>query len=368
MSFELDSSNDDLQIPLAPESTDADADIASLEQQIGEMSSYLESLRTHSSDRQRRHSQKIDKLAKQIDLSQAAFSRYISDQRAIHQRELQELAESQRAELDEIILGARRMNMTTERWNELVSSLRELSERMEMIDLEKRINRTQNEGIEFEMTRTHSAEERSMRTKDSIEAQQRRVNLLEDEIRRYMSLARQEENEFNQMSSECTQAQENREKCHMLTVSRLNEEAAHRDQIFEQHLAVIQRQLEREKQKAEIDSNSMKETEKSLLDLKRLMSQRSLKQISAAMKDIKLIQRLIEDNAENEESSTKMTLSSVSKAQSIERDNALLKQKIDAIQKQVGNLQSDIMKGSLELKRTKTPTKDSNKGFRSTFY
>lgn len=339
------------------DTTADDEEIESLEQQINELSSYIESVQAHSGDRLQRYQQTIQKLQNQVDVAKRSFEEDLQNQISQQNREINLLIEEYQSELEEILHQANWINIDSEKWNQISQHLYDLGDGNQLIDLQKQIARTCGEGAEIELSRTHQIEFKKQDRSYNLKMQQKRISKLEEEIRHYQTLRRQEESNYKTVINEFSQSQENREKCHQLTINKLDKEIAQRDAIFTKHLSVIQQHLQSEKEKAQKDSLIMKGAEESLLSLKNKMIHQSRKQIDKAMFDIRQIKAQIDKDTAKDESELQLS-TSISKVQSVERQNEILKVKIASLQTQITNIQNNILKGTHELKRAKLPKDD----------
>ena len=363
MSFQLNDSSDDListpSTPLFPPmpTSNEDREIENLQKQIDDMNKYLLTVQLHAEDRQQGYLNKIQKLQQAIADEQEKASQNLERQISEQNAELKALYDKQAEELDEIKSGVRRMTKDTENWNVLSSNLNDLGEQIEEIDLHKRINQVQGEREELQIIRKNKYDDARMKMQMILKTQENQIKQIQDEIERYRTALRQDLQHFELMSRECTQAQEKREKTHNIVLDKINYEAKQREDIFESRLISLQRQIEKEKQKTDTDLKSLRDTEDSLLQMKRKTSQSCMQQFSEATRDIQRIQRLLEKSNEAEESNQLKTLSARTKTQGLQKQNVILKQQVDQMQTQIDNMEVSIQKGSAELKRALTPIK-----------
>lgn len=329
------------------DSTAEDQEIESLEQQISELSSYIDSVQAHSGDRLNRYKQTIEKLQSQVAVAKRRFEEDLENQIEEQNREIRSLIEDYKDELEEILRQAKWVKIDSEKWNEISKTLYDLGDGNKLIDIQKKIAKACSEGAEIELTRDHEIEVKRQDRTFNLQMQQKKVSKLEDDIKHYQTLRRQEDFNYKTVINEFNQSQENREKCHQLTISKLDKEISQRDAIFTKHLSAIQSHLQSEKEKAGKDTTIMKGAEESLIALKNKMISQSRKQIERAMFDIKQIKNQIDQDTESQLSS------SLTKIQSVERQNEILKQQIAKLQQQINTIQSNIMKGSIELKKAK---------------
>ena len=363
MSFQLNDSSDDListpSTPLFPPmpTSNEDREIENLQKQIDDMNKYLLTVQLHAEDRQQGYLNKIQKLQQAIADEQEKASQNLERQISEQNAELKALYDKQAEELDEIKSGVRRMTIDTENWNVLSSNLNDLGEQIEEIDLHKRINQVQGEREELQIIRKNKYDDARMKMQMILKTQENQIKQIQDEIERYRTALRQDLQHFELMSRECTQAQEKREKTHNIVLDKINYEAKQREDIFESRLISLQRQIEKEKQKTDTDLKSLRDTEDSLLQMKRKTSQSCMQQFSEATRDIQRIQRLLEKSNEAEESNQLKTLSARTKTQGLQKQNVILKQQVDQMQTQIDNMEVSIQKGSAELKRALTPIK-----------
>lgn len=359
MSFSFNDLSDDLssfQLQNKQEILDTAADdqeIESLEQQINELSTYIDSVQAHSDDRLNRYKQTIEKLQNQVVIAKRRFEEDLENQINDQNNEIRTLIEEYQDELEEILQQAKWVNIDSEKWNEISKTLYDLGDGNKLIDIQKKITKTCTEGAEVELTRDHELEVKRQDRSFNLQMQQKKINKLEEEIRHYQALQRQEEFNYKTMISEFNQSQENREKCHQLTISKLDKEISQRDAIFTKHLSAIQNHLHAEKEKVEKDTIIMKGAEESLISLKNKMIGQSRKHIDKAMFDIKQIKAQIDQDTAKEESELQLS-ASLTKIQSVERQNDILRQKIAKLQVQIANIQSNILKGTHELKKAKS--------------
>ena len=330
-----------------------DQEIEKLEQQISELTIYLESVQAHSGDRLNRYKQTIEKLQNQVDIAKRRFEEDLENQINEQNREISMLLDGYQDELEEILQQAKWVKIDSEKWSQISKTLYDLGDGNQLIDLEKKITKTCAEGAEFELSRDHEIEVRREDRTFKLQMQQKRINKLEEDIRHYQALKRQEDFNHQTVTNEFDQSQENREKCHQLTISKLDKEIAQRDQIFTKHLSAIQNHLRAEKEKAEKDTYIMKGAEDSLISIKTKMISQSRKYIEKAMYDIKQIKTQIDRDTAQDESELQLSVS-VSKVQSVERQNEILKQKIANLQVQINNIQNNILKGTIELKKARS--------------
>lgn len=124
------------------DTTADDEEIESLEQQINELSSYIESVQAHSGDRLQRYQQTIQKLQNQVDVAKRSFEEDLQNQISQQNREINLLIEEYQSELEEILHQANWINIDSEKWNQISQHLYDLGDGNQLIDLQKQITRT----------------------------------------------------------------------------------------------------------------------------------------------------------------------------------------------------------------------------------
>ncbi|KAK8866306.1 hypothetical protein M9Y10_009266 [Tritrichomonas musculus] len=362
MSFEIDDlADDNYSYPFLPIQNDPnendEQEIETLQNQIEEMNSFLQTVHLHSDDRQQRYINAIDKLKKSIEDEKVKLALALEKQIESQNAEIQEILASQENEINYFLSGAQAIENDSKNWQTISNDLNSLGNNIEKIELQKSINRVQGESNDLEFTRFTQTQDRKTLRKHILQTQERKIKSLQDEINRYKSMQRQEDSQFADFLNDNAISQESSEKTQKVLVERMNYEMKQREDIFNSHLKVVQQQINKENQKTENDNRLTKETLDSLLNLRKSTSQRCMKQLSETTYDINRIQHLLEKQNEAEESKTQMTTSSYSKTQNLQRQNALLKQKISQVASEIELIQVNLKKCSLELKRSQTPRK-----------
>lgn len=361
MSLEIDDLADDNYsypaISIHDQGENDGQDIENLQSQIDEMSNFLQSVQLHADDRQLRYVSAIAKLKKNIEDEKerlgSALERQIENQNA----EINEILASQESEMNYFRDGAQAIEHDSNNWKNISNDLYSLGNNIEKLELQGSIDRVQDESKNLEFSRFTQTENLKISRKNIIQSQEKKIQLLQDEINRYKSMQRQEDAQFADFLQDNAISQESSEKTQKVLVERMNSEIKQREDIFNSHLNVVQQLIAKEKQKADQDSLVTKETLESLLNLKKSTSQRCMKQLSATTRDINRIQQLLEKQNAEEETKVQITTSSYSKAQNLQRQNAILKQKIGQTASEIELLQANIKRCSVELKRAQTPRK-----------
>ncbi|OHT16757.1 hypothetical protein TRFO_41610 [Tritrichomonas foetus] len=365
MSFEIDDSSDDfLGTSFKPRqysmSTDPDdAEIEHLQNQIDEMNNFLISVKSHAEDRQLRYEKTIEKLQQSIQEVQEKCEFDLENQIARQNAEVAQALADQEAEIEELILGTHYMNKDTNNWRNISEDLNYLSDKIEEFDIKKSIAGIKDQGQEIEFLRSTQIEDAKTKRQAILKSQERQIKALQDEIERYQSASRQDDQHFQMVTADCSFAQEKRERTHKIIVEKMNYEANQRAEIFGTHLRVLQRQVDRERSKTDTDTKALRDTEESLVQMKRKTSQHCLQQFNEATNDINRIQKLLEKHAESEESHSQMTLNSRSKTTNLQRQNVMLKRKIEQMADEIAAMEASIQRGCAELKRGQTPKKTS---------
>lgn len=361
MSLEIDDLADDNYsfppISIHDQGENDGQDIENLQSQIDEMSNFLQSVQLHADDRQQRYVSAIAKLKRNIEDEKerlgSALERQIENQNA----EINEILASQESEMNYFRDGTQAIEHDSNNWRNISNDLYSLGNNIEKLELQGSIDRVQDESKNLEFSRFTQTENLKLSRKNIIQSQEKKIQLLQDEINRYKSMQRQEDAQFADFLQDNAISQESSEKTQKVLVERMNSEIKQREDIFNSHLNVVQQLIAKEKQKADQDSLVTKETLESLLNLKKSTSQRCMKQLSATTRDINRIQQLLEKQNAEEETKVQITTSSYSKTQNLQRQNALLKQKISQTASEIELLQANIKRCSVELKRAQTPKK-----------
>lgn len=361
MSLEIDDLADDNfsfpSISIHDQGENDKQEIDNLQSQIDEMSNFLQSVQTHADDRQQRYISAINKLKKNIEDEKEKLGTALEKQIEEQEAEIKEILASQESEMNYFLGGVQVIENDSKNWKSISNDLNSLGNNIEKLELQGSINRVQGESNDLEFTRFTQTENLKTSRKDILQNQERKVQLLQNEINRYKSMQRQEDSQFADFLQDNAISQESSEKTQKVLVERMNYEIKRREDIFNSHLNVIQQLITKEKQKTDQDALVTKETLESLLNLKRSTSQRCMKQLSATTRDINRIQQLLEKQNAEEETKAQITTSSYSKTSNLQRQNAILKQKISQAASEIELYQANIKRCSVELKRAQTPRK-----------
>lgn len=344
-----------------------DDEIEGYQKQIAGIETLFESTKSHAQERSNKYDREIQNLEKQIELAKQSYEDDYQEQLKRQEREIEQLQESQNQELLELTSAAQLITTDASNWTEISQSLLKLANSNNLIELNKQINSVNSEENEFNLTHTLEGDMKRGIDETTRILNQNTIERLQEEINHYQSLRRQDDKCFSQLNQDVEISKQNREKCHELTIAKLKRETQHRDKNFEKYFNTISKNISLEIEKAKSDSQ-LGTSEKELEKFKQILIARSKSQLEVAMNDIAHIKSLIGNGANDEEDAAMTTNLSVSKVQSIERQNENLRQQIKNIQTEIAKIQRNLQIGVAELKNTKQATYDPNKSSNSSHF
>ena len=342
-------------------------EIEGYQKQIAGIETLFESTKSHAQERSNKYDREIQNLEKQIELAKESYENDYQEQLKRQEREIEQLQESQHQELLELTSAAQLITTDASNWTEISQSLLKLANSNNLIELNKQINSVNSEENEFNLTHTLEGDMKRGIDETTRILNQNTIERLQEEINHYQSLRRQDDKCFSQLNQDVEISKQNREKCHELTIAKLKREIQHRDKNFEKYFNTISKNISLEIEKAKSDSQ-LGTSEKELEKFKQILIARSKSQLEVAMNDIAHIKSLIGNGANNEEDAAMTTNLSVSKVQSIERQNENLRQQIKNIQTEIAKIQRNLQIGVAELKNAKQATYDPNKSSNSSHF
>lgn len=336
-----------------------DNEIESLQTQISEYTTLLATLRGQLSDRRIRFQHELEELQKSIDETKINYDVALQQQIDEQSASLESLKNSIQDQIYKLANNTDHVSNQLDSWVDVSNNLAELRQEYNIQDLQAKIHQTEADGVEAQMTRQIKFEEIKQQRNALLIAKKSQLKALEEAVSNYSTIRREQQLHFDTLTQECMQNQTTRENGHKLIVQKLNYEDEQRNSMFESHISTLKEQIERERRRVQVEQSLLKQTEDNLQLMKKELTRKCAAQIDSASKDIEKIEKVLEQQNASGEREKTQTLSSISKFNSLQRQNVLLEQQAQQYEMEISQIQGQILSASSELKKATTPKKSS---------
>lgn len=345
-------------------------EIVNIQNQVDSLRTFLESVQYHSDNRKQLYANEISKLQMNINEENRKVRNDLIRQQETQEAEINRILADQENEINEILFGTQAFEYDAMKWNDVSAELTRLCSSIEHTEMQKLINQAQGQSDEIEFSRSVQYEEQRTRNVRSLDIQRCRMQSLQNEIDHYKILIREENKHFSAFLRDFELSQSNGISQQRVLTDKLKLEIQEREKIFNFHLNLIQKQIKEEKESADHDILSLKDTEESLIQLQQRTSQKCVQQLSETTNEINTIQQTLHMLNPSDEANKDSPSGSFPKIQNLKKENLHLSMSLDKVVAEIEKVKKNIQIGKSELNKNGAPRRNATQGYsrRSVFF